>query len=116
MSLMPSFDGRSTDTWHTVGAVGQPAFQGTWSAAATVQFVRDSAGNVHLRGQGTGGGAAEIFILPAGYRPTGQTWVQPATTNTGTAQVEITTAGQVRCVTKSGSPTIFGVYTIFSVS
>lgn len=62
----------ANEVWRTVGAAGQPGWKNGFSAfSEAVQFRRDAAGNVHMRGRvrvGTSGTAA--FTLPAGYRPT----------------------------------------------
>jgi hypothetical protein len=63
----------TADTWHTVGAVGEPAFNSTYTAQSeAVQFTKDPMGNVWMRGRCNRGGAATgttVFTLPAGYRP-----------------------------------------------
>lgn len=62
------------DTWHVVGAVGEPAFQNAWvnygGSYFGAAFKKDPLGKVQLRGMVKSGtiGAA-IFTLPAGYRP-----------------------------------------------
>ena len=60
--------------WHEVGAVGEPAFQNSWSNYATgyntVAFRKDAFGFVHVKGAATGGTAGvAVFTLPVGYRP-----------------------------------------------
>jgi collagen type I/II/III/V/XI/XXIV/XXVII alpha len=65
------------DTWHQVGAAGEPAFQNSWvnyaAGEATAAFRKDPLGRVMIRGvikSGTVGGAsATAFTLPAAYRP-----------------------------------------------
>jgi hypothetical protein len=68
------------DPWHTVGAAGEPAFQGSplWSNLAggygPAGFRKYPDGRVRLRGivkGGTIGSAASgiVFTLPVGYRP-----------------------------------------------
>lgn len=64
------------ETWRAVGAVGQPAFGGTWSniggALAPLRFLKDRAENVWIIGQiknSTGSGIGLFFTLPAGYIP-----------------------------------------------
>jgi hypothetical protein len=60
------------DTWHTVGAVGEPAFAAGWTAIAPepVAFRKFSDGVVRIKGfvQGPIDGGA-VFTLPVGYRP-----------------------------------------------
>lgn len=56
---------------HTVGATGEPAFEGTWAAGSpTPRFWMDPWGYVHMDGALTGGVlATSAFTLPASYRP-----------------------------------------------
>lgn len=58
--------------WHTIGGVGEPAFQNSWTAVSgyTAQFRMDQQGNVHIRGQvQSGADLTTAFTLPAGYWP-----------------------------------------------
>jgi hypothetical protein len=68
------------DPWHTVGAVGEPAFGTNWSTYtagvyAPVGFKKDPLGRVHLRGvllsavAQTANAGTTAFQLPNGYRP-----------------------------------------------
>jgi len=62
------------DTWHLVGATGEPAFQSGWSNVSSqghpLAFRKDPFGKVMLRGVVSGGAVdSVIFTLPAGYRP-----------------------------------------------
>lgn len=64
------------DDWHTVGAAGEPAFQGAWvsyDGGATFQvpqFRKDNEGRVFLRGQAKSGASGTVaFTLPVGFRP-----------------------------------------------
>jgi hypothetical protein len=60
------------DTWHTVGAAGEPGFQNGWVAAASypAQFRKDPLGKVQIRGMVKSGTInATVFTLPVGYRP-----------------------------------------------
>lgn len=75
----------TSDTWHNVGASGEPAFQNSWqnyntanstTAYRNLAFKRSADGTkVELRGLTTHGTASStmssgtIFVLPAGYRP-----------------------------------------------
>jgi hypothetical protein len=68
---------QTPDTWHTVGAAGEPGFQNGWSNYGggwpAMRFTKLSDGTVHLQGlvkDGTVGSGVPIFALPAGYRPT----------------------------------------------
>jgi hypothetical protein len=68
------------DTWHSVGAAGEPAFQNGWVNANTgeppLQFTKDPFGRVHLRGHiTTGASGSVIFTLPVGYRPAYQEYI-----------------------------------------
>jgi hypothetical protein len=63
------------DTWHVVGASGEPAYKNSWgtSGASTnsiAGFRKDPFGKVMLRGAVKGGAnATVVFTLPVGYRP-----------------------------------------------
>ncbi|MEN8171424.1 MAG: hypothetical protein ABFS03_00940 [Chloroflexota bacterium] len=59
------------ESWHEVGATGEPAFQGTWADAGTnPAFYKDPLGRVHLKGDlDTGTSTTVVFTLPEGYRP-----------------------------------------------
>lgn len=64
------------DTWHLVGASGEPAFTAFWAnySASTdgmVGFRKSPDGKVQIKGiaQISSGGGATIFTLPVGYRP-----------------------------------------------
>lgn len=94
-----------------VGAVGAPAFAGTWVNFDTVyqgaRYWRDSAGSVHVEGlvkSGTIG--TTVFTLPAGYRPS-KPLVFAADTNSGHGRVDVTDAGLVIAV--SGGVTYFSL-------
>lgn len=64
-----------TDTWHYVGAAGEPAFQNGWtnydaSNYSSTAFWKDPFGIVHIKGFVRSGTlSAAAFTLPAGYRP-----------------------------------------------
>jgi len=62
------------DTWHTIGAAGEPAFQGgvaNESAGNPAQYRKDPFGKVQMRGRVLcpATAALTIFTLPVGYRP-----------------------------------------------
>lgn len=61
------------DTWHPVGAVGEPAFENGWkniAAQTPTAFRKDPSGKVYLRGSlDTGTNNSRAFYLPVGYRP-----------------------------------------------
>lgn len=83
---------------NVVGAVGQPAFQGTWAnnggAFPSATFYRDR-GRVYLSGLiHLGTIATAAFTLPAGYRPPATQFF--ATDSNGAhARVSVTAAGVV---------------------
>jgi hypothetical protein len=67
------------DVWHTVGAAGEPAFQNSWVAHASLgkpRFRKYPDGRVRIAGalaKSTTPASGEVtFTLPAGYRPTAQ--------------------------------------------
>lgn len=64
------------DTWHNIGAAGEPAYQNSFSTYGggewgTPSFFKDTLGFVHLRGLVAHSNpmSGYIFTLPAGYRP-----------------------------------------------
>jgi hypothetical protein len=60
------------DTWHTVGAAGEPAFGSGFanSGAQPAQFRKSPDGKVLMRGYlSTPAAGGIIFTLPVGYRP-----------------------------------------------
>lgn len=62
-----------TETWHMVGAAGEPAFQNSWANFAggyqPLRF-RKERGRVFIEGVIKSGGSNTIcFTLPVGYRP-----------------------------------------------
>jgi hypothetical protein len=85
-----------------VGAPGQPAFLNGWHSVddddptyAAAGFFKDPAGVVHLQGSVKSGTAAEIFVLPPGYRPSGREGF--STPGFGvTASVDVSADGTVR--------------------
>lgn len=93
------------DTWHIVGALGEPAFQNSWTSydsGATFQvprFRKDPLGRVKLSGQIKGGANGTVaFTLPTGYWPTKTVRFNPrgsTATSTAYAQVNIAANGQV---------------------
>lgn len=54
------------DTWTDI------PLSGTWvdAAGARADYMKDGVGNVHLRGLVISGAAAQIGVMPVGYRPT----------------------------------------------
>jgi hypothetical protein len=91
------------ETWHYVGAGGQPAFGSGWSnvggANANLAFKKLNNGAVWIKGyctNATAANAVAIFTLPAGYLPTSQQFfVACENPNTAPVFVEffISTAG-----------------------
>jgi hypothetical protein len=57
------------DTWHTVGAPGEPAYAAGFSTAGDLAFRKDPFGRVMFKGRAYSptGGAGTVFQLPAGY-------------------------------------------------
>ncbi len=83
----------AAEPWHIVGTVGEPAFQNSWVNTAlgvtplSLRYRKDVAGVVHVAGQIKDGtvsptiGSGAVFILPVGYRPTGDRLFSAVTTN-----------------------------------
>jgi hypothetical protein len=64
------------ESWHMVGAAGEPPFQSGWenfepaSPLEPVAFFKDHEGIVHLKGRAIGGTiSSRMFALPPGFRP-----------------------------------------------
>ena len=111
----------STDTWHSVGGGGEPAYQNSWSGhnGSVAQFYKDSADNVHIRGMVTGGASGTVvFTLPAGYRPTGWSEVYTAegAGGAGTMLVSVSSTGDVYMTTVSGTPTRWNLNAVFTTA
>jgi len=92
-------DAASVDPWHSVGAVGEPAFTNSWANYGapfnTAGFWKDSSGVVHLRGLITGGTVSvPIFTLPVGYRPAGQEIII-ANAGVGVARLDVRQDGSI---------------------
>lgn len=67
---------RGDTGWHNVGAAGEPAFLNGWAnlnpgvLGPPTRFRRDQSGTVFIDIYITGGAAgANVFTIPAGYRP-----------------------------------------------
>lgn len=89
------------ETWHTVGAAGEPPFLGNWavSGGVPVAFTKDATGRVQLRGRGVEAVASSttIFVLPVGCRPS-QTMSFPVKSNNDGGTISwlaVTTAGAI---------------------
>lgn len=94
------------DSWHLVGAAGQPAFQGTWvsyGADRAPRFRKYPDGKVKLAGAVKSGvNGTVVFTLPVGYRPAS---VLSYVTyfSGGTGQVTILTDGTVTLANLTGT-------------
>lgn len=77
-AVQPGSSPSLPETWHSVGAGGQPAFQNGWAnlggGQVTLQFRMTSLNCVHILGVVSAAAmtAVTIFTLPAGYVPTSQ--------------------------------------------
>jgi hypothetical protein len=79
---------RPPESWHEVGAQGEPFFINNWTNLgapwSTAAFYRDRGGIVHLKGvvkPGNYGGNVPMFQLPLGYRPAQKRIFNPNTGN-----------------------------------
>jgi hypothetical protein len=63
------------EAWHTVGAAGEPAYQGAWgphvAGPYAAKFRKRPDGVVELDGMVRGGTTGVVFTLPTGYTPYG---------------------------------------------
>lgn len=84
------------ESWHIVGAAGEPAFQNGWQSVDTVKFKRDR-GVTYVRGAaGVTGVSGTVFTLPAGYRPLSGTVRTFQRQNTGgTVEVDVNSDGTI---------------------
>lgn len=83
------------DSWHTVGAAGEPAFGAKWQSFGdpyVPQFKKLPDGTVRIRGMVSpvaGGGAfTTVFTLPVGYRPSSPV-IRPSMASSGAAEILI---------------------------
>jgi hypothetical protein len=97
------------DTWHVIGAAGEPAFANSWvnDAGATTKFRKYPDGKVRIAGRIRAGTLPGIaFTLPVGYRPT-QLNIFDALCNNGSTdlqgQLRIDTVGAVTITGGSGT-------------
>jgi hypothetical protein len=107
------------DTWHTVGAAGEPAFNSSWrtypSGYGNVGFRKDPLGRVWFRGllgaTATIPTSTVIFTLPAGYRPAGSRSVVLDTSYFGTSGCRIDVQGD-GTVLFNGTPGAAGAFDV----
>lgn len=104
------------DPWHSVGAVGEPAFSAGCSNTPpeqALQFRKDPLGKVQLRGYVTGPpGGGGVFTLPVAYRPPAAVRFAIATVQSNVPVVSwgyVTVAGLVVVAAVSGfaTPTVW---------
>jgi hypothetical protein len=98
------------DTWHIVGAAGEPAFNAFWQVYSTemvVGFRKGPDGKVQLKGlaQVLSGGAGTVFTLPVGYRPS-KAWRFCVAGITGPTYFSVNTDGTVQQQNISGYQTL----------
>lgn len=102
------------DAWHEVGTIDEPAFENGWTNYggnyATVGFMRDSNGIVHLKGLAKSGSTGSMFTLPEGYRPTEDRLFNIIRANNAIGRVNIRTTGVVDAnLISSGWTSIEGI-------
>lgn len=87
-------------------------FSGTWTdvAGARAGYFKDATGRVQLRGQVVGGGAAQIGVLPLGYRPT-QTmeWIMRGQGGVILCAVSVSTAGVLTVTANAATAQASGI-------
>ena len=104
---LPAVTPQPMDTWHVVGAAGEPAFNADWQSYTVVDpswgsvaFRKFPDGRVMLRGfpRTVGGQAAgsSIFTLPVGYRPPKNLlFADQAVTGTAQVRIDIGSVGTI---------------------
>jgi hypothetical protein len=96
------------EAWHEVGQPGEPGFENAWvnyspNSVETAAFYVDRLGVVHLKGYVNSGTAAEIFTLPAAYRPAKDKFFPSVNANSGaTSWIEVSADGSVVGVQAGG--------------
>jgi microcystin-dependent protein len=99
------------DTWHWVGASGEPAFQNSWanysaSRASWEQcsFRKYPDGKVGVRGLVAGGAVAvTIFTLPPGYRPPGPLIFACDTNSNAHVRINVNADGTITAANSSSA-------------
>jgi hypothetical protein len=99
------------EPYHVVGGAGEPGFLNGWvpfgPGSSKPGFYKDPLGVIHLEGTLASGTAnngvtGNMFILPVGYRPAaGQQFTGGDATGSG--QVAVTSAGEVRALNGAGN-------------
>jgi hypothetical protein len=94
------------DTWHPVGAAGEPVFQNSWvnyAAGQVAQFRKYPDGKVKLQGYIKGGATGTVvFTLPVGYRPPDQVGFSGYCSG-GACLVTVNPDGTVQVTTVTGA-------------
>lgn len=95
------------ENWHTVGDPGEPQYLNNWASQDGIRqlpsFRKMPDGTVRLKGTARStvnqSGQTVIFVLPAGYRPTRETWFMCAGSAGGgiSNRIEIGSNGNVNC-------------------
>lgn len=87
-------------------------FSGTWTdvAGARAGYFKDATGRVQLRGQVVGGAAAQIGVLPAGYRPS-QTmeWIMRGAGGVVLCAITVSTTGILTVTANAATAQASGV-------
>lgn len=118
-----------TDTWHSIGDVGEPTYENSWTTLTdVVQFTKTADGTVHINGKVSGGSFAAIdtpetlFTLPADYRPDTKKYASavkcliPAAATRPMGYIQILTTGEVQISSSvTGSPSEFQVNATFKI-
>lgn len=118
--LQPTGTIEPFDSWHYVGASGQPAFENSWgnydATYGPTRFIKTASGVVYIEGlvsNGTISTTLPVFTLPVGYRPTGPRLIRPTISNSALGRLDVTNAGLV--IPYSGNNAWYSVWTSFYV-
>jgi hypothetical protein len=108
VTQLSNFAAQPMDTWHPVGAAGEPVFQNSWvnygAPYGNARFRKFPDGRVRLAGAVKTGAAGSVaFTLPVGYRPP-FTILVPMTVGSGTSYLSIGSDGTITPTTLTGTP------------
>ena len=109
---------KGPDSWHNVGATGEPAFANSWvnydlGGFQDARFLKTAAGVVFLEGVVKNGSMTDgIFTLPQGYRPAAN-MIFVCMSNSAVGRFDVLTTGVI--VPQVGNNAWFSIQCSFYV-